>query len=84
MLTLDEIAAQFGVSTQTVKTWQRRGHITGRRIDGRRAHLYHPGQSRPPDGRRRHRAEAVPSINHDHPGLAAEDITTTNSPGGAV
>ena len=53
MLTLDEIAAQFGVTTQTVKVWQRRGQITGRRIDGRRAHLYHPGQTRPPDGRRR-------------------------------
>jgi DNA invertase Pin-like site-specific DNA recombinase len=84
MLTLEEIAEQFGVSTQTIKTWQRRGHITGRRIDGRRAHLYHPDQSRPPDGRRRHAAHAVPGINHDHPGLIAEDITTTNSPGGAV
>jgi DNA invertase Pin-like site-specific DNA recombinase len=84
MLTLDEIAEQLGVSAQTIKTWQRRGHITGRRIDGRRAHLYHPGQSRPPDGRRRHRADAVPSINHDPPGPIAEDITTTTTPGGAV
>lgn len=84
MLTLEEIAEQFAVSTQTIKTWQRRGHITGRRIDGRRAHLYHPDQSRPPDGRRRHNTHAVPGINHDHPGLAAEDITTTTSPGGAV
>jgi hypothetical protein len=55
MLTLDEVAAQFGVTTDTVKIWQRRGHITGRRIDGRRAHLYHPGQNRPTDGRRRHK-----------------------------
>jgi Recombinase zinc beta ribbon domain len=84
LLTLEEIAAQFGVTTQTVKTWQRRGHITGRRIDGRRAHLYHPGQSRPLDGRRRGREPAVPAAGHDHPGPAAEDITTTNSPGGAV
>ena len=84
MLTLEEIAQQFGVSAQTVKTWQRQGHITGRRIDGRRAHLYHPGQTRPPDGRRRGHAQAVPTTNHDHLGLAAEDITTTNSPGGAV
>jgi DNA invertase Pin-like site-specific DNA recombinase len=53
MLTLEEIAAQFRVSTQTIKTWQRLGHINGRRIDARRAHLYHPGQSRPSDGRRR-------------------------------
>jgi DNA invertase Pin-like site-specific DNA recombinase len=83
MLT-EEIAQQFGVSTQTVKTWQRQGHITGRRIDGHRAHLYHPGQTRPPDGRRRGHAQAVPTTNHDYLGLAAEDITTTNSPGGAV
>ncbi|MGH2802494.1 MAG: recombinase family protein [Thermoleophilaceae bacterium] len=55
MLTLDEIADQLGVTTGTIKRWQHRGLITGRRIDGRRAHLYHPGQSRPPDRRRRHR-----------------------------
>jgi len=47
MLTLDEITQQLGVSAQTVKIWQRRGQITGQRIDGRRAHLYHPGQTRP-------------------------------------
>jgi hypothetical protein len=55
MLTLEEIAAQFGVTSQTIKVWQRRGQITGRRIDGRREHLYHRGQTRPPDGRRRSR-----------------------------
>ncbi len=87
MLTLDEIAAQFGVTTDTVKIWQRRGHITGRRIDGRRAHLYHPGQNRPTDGRRRHKqpaAAAVATSRHDRPGPVADGITTTNSPGGAV
>jgi DNA invertase Pin-like site-specific DNA recombinase len=86
MLTLDQIAEQLGVSTQTIKIWQRRGHITGRRIDGRRAHLYHPGQGRPLDGRRRTTAEPVPATNHDRPGpgLGAEDITTTTTPGGAV
>jgi hypothetical protein len=84
MLTLEEISAQFGVSTQTVKTWQHRGHITGRRIDERRAHLYHPGQSRPPDGRRRHDAQAVPGARHPHVDPIAQDITATTSPGGAV
>jgi DNA invertase Pin-like site-specific DNA recombinase len=84
MLTLDEIAEQFGVTIGTIKRWQHRGQITGRRIDGRRAHLYHPGQSRPPDGRRRQPAQAVPATRNDQAGLAAEDITTTNSPGGAV
>ena len=87
MLTLDEIAAQFGVSTQTIKIWQRRGHITGRRIDGRRAHLYHPGQNRPTDGRRRHKqpaAAAIATSRHDRPGPVADGITTTNTPGGAV
>ncbi len=87
MLTLEEIADQFGVTPATVKVWQRRGDITGRRIDGRRAHLYHPGQDRPPDGRRRDQranAQAVSGACHDQRGAAAEDKTTTNSPGGAV
>jgi len=87
MLTLEEIADQFGVTTQTIKVWQRRGHITGRRIDGRRAYLYHPGQSRPPDGRRHHQQatkEIVAAGRHHHPDLVAEGKTTTNSPGGAV
>jgi DNA invertase Pin-like site-specific DNA recombinase len=87
MLTLDEIAAQFGVSAQTIKVWQRRGHITGRRIDGRRAHLYHPGQNRPSDGRRRHEpatSSTIATSRHHRPGPLADDITTTTSPGGAV
>ncbi|MCA1681202.1 MAG: recombinase family protein, partial [Actinobacteria bacterium] len=87
MLTLEEIAAGLGVTTATIKRWQGQGLITGRRIDGRRAHLYHPGQSRPPDRRRRDQpatTEAVPGARHDQPSLAVEDITTTNSPGGAV
>jgi hypothetical protein len=87
MLTVEEIAEQFGVTTQTIKIWQRRGHITGRRIDGRRAHLYHPGQNRPPDGRRRPKPAAndtVAAARHHRPGLVAEGITTTTTPGGAV
>ena len=83
MLTLDEIAAQLGVTAQTIKIWQRRGDITGRRIDGRRAHLYHPGQTRPPDARRRSQAHAV-AARHHHRSPATEGITTTTSPGGAV
>ena len=87
MLTLDEIAQQLGVSAQTVKVWQRRGQITGRRIDGRRAHLYHPGQSRPADRRRRNKPAAsntVTAARHHRPSPAAEGITTTTPPGGAV
>jgi Recombinase/Recombinase zinc beta ribbon domain len=87
MLTLEEIAAQFGVTTQTIKTWQRRGHITGRRIDGRRAHLYHPDQRRPPDGRQRRRlpaTDAVATTPHHRPGPTTKGITTTTPPGGAV
>jgi hypothetical protein len=84
MLTLDEIAKQFGVSTQTIKTWQRRGHITGQRIDGRRAHLYDPGQSRPPDGRRREPHDAVAAARHRHPRPAGTGKTTKTPPGGAV
>ncbi len=53
MLTLNELAKQLGVSTQTIKTWQHQGHITGRRIDARRTHLYHPSQHRPANRRRR-------------------------------
>jgi recombinase/recombinase-like zinc beta ribbon protein len=87
MLTLEEIAAQCGVTTDTIKIWQRRGHITGRRIDGRREHLYHPGQTRPPDGRQRHQPAGRPTLaatRHHRPSPATDSITTTNTPGGAV
>jgi DNA invertase Pin-like site-specific DNA recombinase len=83
MLTLEEIAAQLGVTAQTIKIWQRRGQITGRRIDGRRAHLYHPGQTRPPVTRRPSQTLAV-AARHHHRSPAADGITTTTSPGGAV
>jgi len=82
MLTLDEIAAQLGVTAQTIKIWQRRGDITGRRIDGRRAHLYHPGQNRPSDGSQRHKPAAA--RHHHHRSPATDGTTTTTSPGGAV
>jgi DNA invertase Pin-like site-specific DNA recombinase len=87
MLTLQEIAQQLAVSTQTVKVWQRRGQITGRRIDGRRAHLYHPGQNRPTDRRRRSKpapSDTVTTTRHHHRSPAAKGITTTTTPGGAV
>ena len=48
MLTVEETARQLGVSTDTVATWRRQGLLTARRVDGRRSHLYHPGQGRPP------------------------------------
>jgi len=48
MLTVEETAHQLGVSTDTVAAWRRHGLLTARRVDGRRSHLYHPGQGRPP------------------------------------
>jgi DNA invertase Pin-like site-specific DNA recombinase len=87
MLTLEEIAAELGVSTGTIKRWQCQGQITGRRIDGRRAHLYHPDQSRPPD-RRRTRTPAgpngVPGTRHDQSKLDPNVIDPESSTGGAV
>ena len=47
MLSTDQIAADLGVTHATIGTWHRAGLITGRRIDGRGEHLYHPGQHRP-------------------------------------
>ncbi len=86
MLTLDEIADELGVTTQTIKTWQRRGVITGRRVDGRRAHLYHPGQTRPLDRRFRQPAtpDTVTATRDDEPYLTPQTITPAFSTGGAV
>ncbi|MGO9150623.1 MAG: recombinase family protein [Acidimicrobiales bacterium] len=87
MLTLGEIAAELGVCTQTIKVWQRRGDITGRRIDGRDEYLYHPGQKRPPDGRStrwRRRPETVTGDAHDAISVARRSISATTSTGGAV
>ncbi|MGO9901340.1 MAG: helix-turn-helix domain-containing protein [Solirubrobacteraceae bacterium] len=86
MLTLEEIAAQLSVNTRTIKRWRAQGHITGRQVDGRFTHLYHPGQTRPDHSRRHDTAatETVPSSRHHPQHLAPEDITTTSSPGGAV
>jgi DNA invertase Pin-like site-specific DNA recombinase len=87
MLTLDETAADLGVTTQTIKIWQRRGHITGRRVDGRRAYLYHPDQSRPPDGRSTRwqpRPETVTTTGHDEATPAAPQTAATSSTGSAV
>ena len=84
LLTLEEIATQFAVTTATIKRWQHQGHITGQRIDGRRAHLYHPGQNRPRDGRRRGPRDTIAATRHHRPGPVTEDITTTTPPGGAV
>jgi DNA invertase Pin-like site-specific DNA recombinase len=84
LLTLDEIARQLGVSAQTIKVWQRRGQITGQRIDGRRAHLYHPGQTRPTDRHRRASRDIPGATRHHRPSPVAEGITTTTTPGGAV
>jgi len=53
MLTLAEVASDLGAAPATVKKWQRLGLITGRRVDGRREYLYHPGQDCPGDNPRR-------------------------------
>jgi len=53
MLTLAQTAHDLGATPATVKKWQRLGLITGRRVDGRREYLYHPGQHRPPANPRR-------------------------------
>jgi DNA invertase Pin-like site-specific DNA recombinase len=88
MLTLDEIAADFDVTPATIKRWQRRGAITGRRVDGRRAYLYHPGQTRPPDRRStRHHASSrtVGAACHDRVNATQTSSNEpTTSPGGAV
>ncbi len=87
MLTVDEMATELGVTTQTIKIWQRRGHLTARRVNGRRECLYEPGQSRPPDGRskrRRPRTETVTPIRDDETDNPGEPMTAAISTGGAV
>ncbi len=53
MLTLAQLAADLGAAPATIKIWRRAGLITGRRVDGRREYLYHPGQNCPPGNPRR-------------------------------
>jgi len=47
MLSTAQIAADLAVTPATILKWRHAGLITGRRIDGRGEHLYHPGQHRP-------------------------------------
>jgi hypothetical protein len=85
MLTVHEIAAELGVTPATIKKWQRRGHIMGRRIDGRRECLYEPGQGRPVLGRWTGWAdESVTPIRDDEPNRPTERIGPASSTGGAV
>ncbi len=87
MLTLEQTATEFGVTTQTVKIWHRRGTITARRVNGRREHLYHPGQSRPPDGRsarRRQHITAVTAGEDDGAGHPTRPVTAGTESRGAV
>jgi excisionase family DNA binding protein len=86
-LTVEEIAAQLGVTVATIGIWRRRGQLTATRVNGRREFLYRPGQSRPSDGRstRHDRAvEAVTPVRDDEGGNLGERITAGNSTGGAV
>jgi DNA invertase Pin-like site-specific DNA recombinase len=48
MLTLAQLVHDLGAAPTTIKIWQRLGLITGRRVNGRREYLYHPGQHCPP------------------------------------
>lgn len=89
MITVDEIATDLGVTPATIKRWQHRGQITGRRIDGRRAWLYHPGQTRPPDRRHGHARDgagtrAVGGTCHHENSNTQSDKSVATSPGGAV
>jgi DNA invertase Pin-like site-specific DNA recombinase len=88
MLTLGEIAAEFGVTTQTIKVWQRKGDISARRIDGRGTCLYDPDQGRPPDGRtlrrRRKKDQTVTPIRDHEIDQGVKHITARTSIGGAV
>jgi DNA invertase Pin-like site-specific DNA recombinase len=63
MLTLTEVANELGVTPATIKRWQRSGLITARRVDGRREHLYHPGQTRPTDIKRRTPRPRPPKVS---------------------
>ena len=80
MLTVQEIADQLRTTAPIINDWRRRGLITGRRIDGRGACLFHPGQTAPTQNR--HRSENVrPSC---HPQTQNNSPTNRTSPGGAV
>ena len=86
MITLGEMAARLGVTTQTIKKWQRRGLITGRPIDGRGECLYDPGQGRPSVrncSRSTLTTETVTPVRDDGD-QAAGAIGATSSTGGAV
>ena len=86
MLTAAEIAAELGVTAQTIKIWHRRGQLTARRVNGRRECLYDPGQSRPRDGNstRRHPTGTVTPVRDTETDHAAEPMTARISTGGAV
>jgi hypothetical protein len=87
MLTAEQMATELGVTNQTIKVWPRRGAITGRRVDGRREHLYFPGQSRPTYYRRnrwQRDQERVTTPRHAAVSRTAEDKIAGTSGRGAV
>jgi DNA invertase Pin-like site-specific DNA recombinase len=86
MLTLKEIAAEMGVTTQTITIWHRKGKLEGTRIDGRGACLYPSGQTRPPKHPRRRRParnDAVTPTSENQSRRRANQ-TIRISTGGAV
>ncbi len=95
MLTLTQIAHDLAATPATIKIWRRAGLITGRRVNGRREYLYHPGQHRPPGNPRRDTAlqrhqQALsdpsatinPARSSSHQPHPASDITSSTE--GAV
>ena len=95
MLTLAEVACDLSAAPATVKKWQRLGLITGRRVDGRREYLYHPGQDCPEHNPRRNAAlhryqtlsEVIATIStarsrHQQPDKTTSSITSSTE--GAV
>ncbi len=58
LLTVEEAAAQWSVTAQTIWRWYRRGWIQAARYNDRGSCLFHPLLAVPPQSRRRHTGRA--------------------------